>query len=134
MGRAEQQGGVGDRRSDQPWETYFRSFTNPKDAGAHRAWLTDGQSKGPTFANITDGTSNTIAVVEAAEAVPWAKPDDLPYDGRLPLPRLGGPTGTFAALFGDGSTGTFRRAAFDDTNLRHCISIGDGNVVSIPGR
>jgi hypothetical protein len=122
------------RPTNQPWETYFRTFTSPKDAGEHRAWLVDGERKGPTFANVTDGTSNTFMVVEAAEAVPWAKPDDLPYDGRLPLPRLGGAAGSFAVVFGDGSTRTFRRSAFDERTLRHCISIGDGNPVNIPGR
>jgi hypothetical protein len=29
-------------------------------------------------------------VVEAAEAVPWTKPADLPYDPKQPLPKLGG--------------------------------------------
>lgn len=120
------------RPTNQPWETYFRTFTSPKDAGEHRAWLVEGSPKGPTFANITDGTSNTFMVVEAAEAVPWAKPDDLPYDGRLPIPRLGGPAGTFAVVLGDGSCRTFRRSAIDDANLRRGISIGDGQPVNFP--
>ena len=30
--------------------------------------------------SVTDGTSNTIAIVEAKEAVPWSKPGDLPFD------------------------------------------------------
>ena len=29
---------------------------------------------------ITDGTSNTIMVTEAGTAVPWTKPDDMPFD------------------------------------------------------
>ena len=43
-----------------------------------------------------DGTSNTVLVVEAATAVPWTKPDELPYDPNGMLPSLGGhfnPTG-----------------------------------------
>jgi hypothetical protein len=40
--------------------------------------------------DITDGTSNTLLLVEAAEAVPWTKPADLPYDPGKPLPKLGG--------------------------------------------
>ncbi len=122
------------RPTDQPWETYYRTFTSPKDAGEHRAWLTDGETKGPGIAHITDGTSNTFMVVEAGEAVPWAKPADLPYDGKLPLPRLGGSGGSFSVVFGDGSTRTFRRSSFDDVTLRRCISIADGNPVNIPDR
>src|SRR5262249_31326264 len=37
-----------------------------------------------------DGTSNTILVAEAAEAVPWTKPADLYYEPDMPLPKLGG--------------------------------------------
>jgi Protein of unknown function (DUF1559) len=46
----------------------------------------------------------TLMIVEAAEAVPWTKPEDLPYDDEKPLPRLGGPfeDGSYAT-FGDGS-------------------------------
>src|SRR5262249_25844480 len=44
------------------------------------------------FAQITDGTSNTILVAEAADPVPWSKPQDLPFPPAGPLPRLGGIT------------------------------------------
>jgi hypothetical protein len=37
-----------------------------------------------------DGTSYTILVVEAADPVPWTKCDELQYDPKKPLPRLGG--------------------------------------------
>jgi hypothetical protein len=40
--------------------------------------------------DFPDGTSQTILIVEAARAVPWTKPEDLPYAPDWPLPRLGG--------------------------------------------
>jgi hypothetical protein len=50
-----------------------------------------------------DGTSNTILVVEAGDAVPWTKPEDLPYVPDQALPRTGGLFGGhFHALFADG--------------------------------
>jgi Protein of unknown function (DUF1559) len=41
-----------------------------------------------------------LLIVEAANSVPWTKPEDLPYDDGKPLLRLGGP-------FEDGSYATF---------------------------
>jgi hypothetical protein len=122
------------RPTTQPWETYFRTFTSPKRAEGGRGWLEDGNPKGVSIASITDGTSNTFMVVEAAEAVPWAKPDDLPFDAKNALPRLGGPSGSFAALFGDGSTRTFRRSALNDATLRGAITINGGEAINLPDR
>ncbi|MEP3477794.1 MAG: protein kinase [Fuerstiella sp.] len=42
-----------------------------------------------TFQEITDGTSGTIMVVEAATSIPWTKPEDLQFDLTLPLPSIG---------------------------------------------
>ena len=40
--------------------------------------------KGVALASITDGTSNTIGVVEARKAVPWTEPDsEIPFDESL---------------------------------------------------
>jgi hypothetical protein len=39
--------------------------------------------------NIPDGTTNTIQAVEAEEGVIWTKPDELFYDPKKPLPKLG---------------------------------------------
>ncbi len=59
------------------------------------------------IANITDGTSNTIMVVEASEAVPWTKPDsDLPFDPNAKPSLYGAGSahpGGFNAMFADGS-------------------------------
>jgi hypothetical protein len=54
---------------------------------------------------ILDGTSNTIAVVEANDtrAVPWTCPDDLIYDAAAPMNGLvGHHAGGFLALTCDG--------------------------------
>ena len=64
------------------------------------------RTRGPTFADITDGTSNTIMTVEAApdRAVIWTRPDDLSYDPEQPLAGLSGlHKNVFLAGFADGS-------------------------------
>jgi hypothetical protein len=120
----------------KPWMTYLRGFIGPKDCKPeHQPWLLEGRSKGPQFpSNFPDGTSNTVLVAEAAEAVPWSKPDDLVYDGVKPLPKLGGPNGSFVVAFADGSTRTFRRGQIDEVNMRGLITTQGGEIVNIPGR
>lgn len=48
--------------------------------------------QGTPIKDITDGTSNTIMVVECDDphAPVWTKPDDLPFDPMAPLRGLGG--------------------------------------------
>jgi hypothetical protein len=53
--------------------------------------------------NAPDGTSNVIIFVEAKEPTIWTKPDDLPFDPKLPLPKFGVSPGGFQAAFADGS-------------------------------
>jgi len=87
-------------------------------------------STGVTFAEVTDGTSNTIMAVESATPVPWTKPDDLPFDPRGPLttPASKHPGG-FDALFTDGSV-RFIRSSIDPGTLRALITRNGGEVVA----
>jgi hypothetical protein len=83
-------------------------------------------TEGVSIDEITDGTSKTIMVVEAAEAVPWTKPADVAYDARKPLPRLGGLFANgFHAALADGSV-LWLRKDFDVPIMRRAITRNDG--------
>jgi hypothetical protein len=77
---------------------------------------------GPTLMDITDGTSNTILVVEAMREIPWTKPEDIPFDPNGPLPELGGfsPNG-FSVSFADGSV-RFISKSIDQKVLKALIT------------
>ena len=86
-----------------------------------------------TMVGITDGTSNTFAVVEAHSPVPWTKPEDLPYDAKKALPKMGGtimPNG-FNAAFLDGTV-RFVNSRMDEKNLRGLITANGGEIVNLP--
>jgi hypothetical protein len=107
----------------EPGMTYYQGFT-----GKHA--LFDGL-KGPRLTEITDGTSNTLLIVEAAEPVPWTKPDDLPFDVKKPLPKLGGLFAEgFQAAFCDGSV-RFLPKTIKEATLRALITRDGGEVVEI---
>lgn len=84
---------------------------------------------GMTIAQITDGTSNTLMVVESGDSVPWTRPEDMLYDSKKPLPKLGAFfNGDFNALFMDGSV-RYVRKGIDEKILRALITPSGGEVV-----
>jgi hypothetical protein len=82
-------------------------------------------------ADFPDGTSNTIMLVEAPTAVPWTKPEDVPFDPdpAKPLPKLGGHFRQgFNVGMCDGSVHFISKAISDQT-LRAAITRDGGEVL-----
>jgi hypothetical protein len=118
-------------KTPQPYSTYYRVFTGPNTpfdpAAAQRGPLGLGGGRIP--GTFQDGTSNTILIVEAAQAVPWTKPEELPFDRKKPVPKLGGqfPEG-FLVGMADGSVRTVSKKVSEET-LKNAIDPADGNVL-----
>ncbi len=85
---------------------------------------------------ITDGTSNTLMVVEASEAVAWTKPDEIvfkPDDDQAP-PLFGfgsNHPGGFNAAMADGSV-RFFKTSINPLVLKALITRAGGEVVQVP--
>jgi hypothetical protein len=87
------------------------------------------QGRSVTYADITDGTVNTLSVVEGPSSVPWTRPEDLRFDKEGPLPSLGGHNEQgFHVLTCDGAV-HFVRKDIDPNLLRLAITRNDGEPV-----
>ncbi len=88
------------------------------------------RDRGVQMGEVTDGTSNTIAIIESKLAVPWTRPHDLAYLPDQALPVLGGwYSEGFYAGFADG-TAKFLAADNDEATLRALFTIGAGENVT----
>lgn len=104
-------------RRRQPGTTYFQVFIGKGTPFEGR--------EGCRLKDISR-RSYTILVVEAATAVPWTKPEDIPYDADQPLPEFGGLFKEyFWVLFADGGSTTVR-PGFDVVGFRRAI-LKNGN-------
>ncbi|MCC6126433.1 MAG: DUF1559 domain-containing protein [Pirellulales bacterium] len=89
---------------------------------------------GTKIRDISDGTSNTITVVEASDerAVPWTKPDDFEYDENDPIEGLVGfRSGIFLAAFADGHVQAISQS-IDAKVLKACFTRDGGEAVQLP--
>lgn len=107
-----------------PYSTYYQVFV-----GKGAAF--EGKEGLRLFADFQDGTANTIWLAEGAEAVPWTKPEELTYDPKKPLPRLGGMFREgFHVGFADASVQFIRRTIKPDL-LRALITRNGGEVIDL---
>jgi len=100
-------------------------------AGPSTLFPAPGESRRPIrLSDVIDGTSNTIAFVEAARPVVWTAPDDVSADTSDPFGGLGSrhPGGVNAAL-ADGSI-RFIKSSINPAVLRALITRNGGEVIS----
>lgn len=88
--------------------------------------------EGIKLQQVTDGTSNTILIVESdpEHAVVWTMPDDLPYDAEQPVKGFGFDENRMVpTLFCDGSVRMLKKSLEAET-WRRLLLRNDGNPVS----
>jgi hypothetical protein len=111
-----------DEKTLQEHTTYYQAFHG-------KSAFFEGKQGLRFPAAFTDGTSNTIMFVEASKAVPWTKPEDVPFDPDKPLPKLGLPGFSyFLAALCDGSVRVISHGITKET-LRSAITRDGGEIL-----
>jgi hypothetical protein len=124
--------------ADRLGQTHYQVFTKARFQGDNatrpifpNVYLAAMAPKAdrPRVGRIADGTRNTILIAEAAVAVPWTKPEDLPYAGDLPIPPLGHvAAGVVFVCMADGEVRAVSRRA-KSSDLRALITSFGGEDV-----
>ncbi|MFO0979341.1 MAG: DUF1559 domain-containing protein [Planctomycetaceae bacterium] len=136
-------------RKDEPWDSEankavlakmpatFRHPSESPDSTMSCIFMPFGEGliaepndqDGVRLAEITDGTSNTIALLESKQDIPWTKPEDLTIDLKSEkLPSLGFvPEGWHVAM-GDGSV-RFISSSIDVQLMKHLLTRAGGEVI-----
>ncbi|MBI2478819.1 MAG: DUF1559 domain-containing protein [Planctomycetia bacterium] len=136
---------------DEPWDSAHNSklieampevFRNPSsnaapDLASYLVPVGEGSifagTEGTSIRNITDGTSNTIMVLEVNHdaSVIWTKPEDLNYDVERPFTDLGkAHPGGFLVSLADGSV-RFISATIDKELFLRLLMMADGQPVRL---
>jgi DNA-directed RNA polymerase subunit RPC12/RpoP len=108
-------------------KTYYKVFEGQETAFPDKT--------GSRMVMITDGTSNTLGVVEAAQPVHWMKPEDIPFrmnQGKQMLDRLGNHWGDdlLVVSYCDGTVRRLRRS-IPPMTLQALITRAGGEVINI---
>ena len=107
----------------EPGLTYYRGFAGP-------GTMFEPRTKIAVF-GIHDGAAHTAWVVEAGEPVIWTKPDDLPFDPKKDLPKLGGLfDGEFHVLTVDAQVHLIRKD-FDPEAFRAMVTRSGGEIIDL---
>jgi hypothetical protein len=137
---------------DEPWDSAHNKALSEKVPFVYRAPTSEARpghtvylvprgdstlfsaDKGTPIRAVTDGTSNTIAVleVEDAQAVPWTQPEDWPFDPAQPRVGFRGqyPGGITCAL-ADGSA-HFLKLDIDENILKALFTKSGGEMFQFP--
>lgn len=135
-------------RKNEPWDSeankvvlakmppVFRHPSQPADSTFSSVFLAYGEGlfaepgdkEGLHFTDVTDGTSATIAIVEAKQEIPWTKPEDLKIDVKADqLPELGFVPEGWHVGMGDGSVHFISRTI--DVNVMKAMLTRAGGEV-----
>lgn len=111
-------------KKEKPQLTAFRAPVFPGSM-----WHGDGNPM--TFRDVTDGMSNTIALIEApaTDLIAWANPEPWVIDQRDPLSDIFGDRHLITVLMLDGSVQAFTRDELADGKLEAMLTIAGGEVV-----
>ena len=92
-------------------------------------WYGDGPPK--DFRDVIDGTSNTIAVIDAPEAaaIEWANPQPWIISADDPAADVFGDRDRVTVLMLDGSVRVFTREELDNDKLKAMLTIGGKELI-----
>jgi hypothetical protein len=135
---------------DEPWDGpnnikllsrmppvyHCAAASTPPDQTVYQVFVGNGaafeKTEARRLADMQDGTTNIIMIVEARQPVPWTKPEDLPFDPNQPLPPLGvASSNGFNAAAVDGAVHFIPKSTPERT-LHLLIQRNDGQAANFP--